>query len=245
MKQARKFFLIALTIIVVDQIVKVLVKLNMVKGSVGEIQILGDLFKLHFIENRGAAFGLTVAKLVNGVGLEMSEYTGKLILSLFSIAAVCAIGVVLFRLRDHKSKLPYFVAFIFGGALGNIIDRTFYGLFFSDINDYDGGLFFGQVVDMFYFDIYTGPLPNWFPIWGGDQVALWPIFNIADSAISIGIVVILIFQGRFFKQDELARAEISPEPPTTSSDHPTPPTTNLSSTDDSEGGESAPSSEAS
>lgn len=176
-----------------------------------EIRILGDLFKIHFIENKGAAFGLTVSKLVGGLGMDMSEETGKLILSLFSIFAVFAIGYVLYRLASHKSPLPYFVALIFGGAMGNIIDRTFYGMFFDAINNYEGGLFHGRVVDMFYLDIWRGQLPEWLPIWGGDYTSLWPIFNIADSAISIGIVVILIFQGKFFKMDEDANKPSSSE----------------------------------
>ncbi|TAE54164.1 MAG: lipoprotein signal peptidase [Bacteroidetes bacterium] len=208
MKQARKFFLLAGVIIVVDQLSKILVKLNMQLGD--EIQVLGNFFKIYFIENKGAAFGLTIPKILSGVGVEMDDVTGKLILSLFSIAAVCAIGYILYRISTHKSPLPYFVAMIFGGALGNIIDRTFYGTFFSSINQYEGGIFHGRVVDMFYFDIWKGQIPEWVPIWGGDYTALWPIFNVADSSISIGIVVILIFQGRFFKMDETARAVAAP-----------------------------------
>lgn len=205
MKKTHKYFLIALAVIIVDQITKFIVKLNMQMGEMGQIKILGDLFKLHFIENRGAAFGFTVSSFARGLGIEMTEETGKLILSVFSIVAVVAIGYVLYKLADHKSPLPYYVALIFGGAMGNIIDRTFYGLWFSSINEYDGGLFHGRVVDMFYLDIWKGQLPEWLPIWGGDYTSLWPIFNIADSAISIGIVVILIFQGRFFRMDENAR----------------------------------------
>lgn len=218
LKDARKFFLIAGAVVLLDQIVKVVVKLNMQMGVAGQIRVLGDFFKIHFIENPGAAFGLTISKLVNTVGLDMSESTGKLILSIFSLLAVIAIGYVLYRISTHKSPLPYYVALIFGGALGNIIDRTFYGVFFSDMNYYDGGLFFGRVVDMFYLDIGDLPLPEFM---GGGTYHLWPIFNIADAAISIGIVVLLIFQGRFFKMDEKAReaekntpeATASPETP--------------------------------
>ncbi|RMG67528.1 MAG: lipoprotein signal peptidase [Bacteroidetes bacterium] len=204
MQQARKYFLLSAGVVVLDQITKLIVKLNMSLGD--EIRVLGDLFKIHFIENKGAAFGLTISRMANAMGIHMSDETGKLILSLFSIAAVIAIGVVLFRLAGHRSLLPWFIALIFGGALGNIIDRTFYGLFFSDINAYTGGLFHGRVVDMFYLDIWKGQLPDWIPLFGRSYTSLWPIFNIADSAISVGIVVILIFQGRFFKQDERARA---------------------------------------
>jgi len=209
MKQAGKFFLLSLGVILVDQIVKFVVKLNMQMGEIGQIRVIGDFFKIHFIENKGAAFGLTITKIANGVGGEMSEETGKLILSLFSIAAVCAIGVVLYRLATHKSPLPWFIALIFGGAMGNIIDRTFYGIWFSDINLYEGGLFHGRVVDMFYIDIWEGRLPEWLPFFGGDYTSLWPIWNIADAAISIGIVVVLIFQGRFFRMDEAIDKELA------------------------------------
>lgn len=202
--KAQKFYLIALGIVIFDQITKLIVKFNMQLGE--EIKIIGDVVKIHFIENKGAAFGLTVSKLLDPIGISISEETSKLILSLFSIVAVIAIGYVLYKLVSHRSPLPYFVAMIFGGAVGNIIDRTFYGMWFSSMNAYEGGLFHGRVVDMFYLDIWKGYLPNWLPLMGGDYYSLWPIFNIADSAISIGIVVILIFQGRFFNMDEKARA---------------------------------------
>jgi len=170
-----------------------------------EIHVLGDFFKIHFIENKGAAFGMTIDSLVRPLGIDISPETSKLILSIFSLIALVLIGVFLYRLSSHRSPLPTFVALIFGGAMGNIIDRTFYGTFFQSINEYPGGIFHGRVVDMFYFDIWKGYLPDWMPLIGGEYYSFWPIFNIADSAISIGIVVILIFQGRFFKMDELAK----------------------------------------
>lgn len=210
-KAVRKFFLIAFAIVLVDQISKFIVKLNM--ELAGEpIYVLGDLFKIYFIENNGAAFGLTVGHLLEGIGVTISDETGKLILSVFSIIAVIVIGFVLVRIAKHRSPLPLFVAFIFGGALGNIIDRTFYGLWFAEINNYEGGLLQGRVVDMFYFDIWKGFLPNWIPFIGGQHYSLWPIFNVADSAISIGIVVILIFQGKFFRMDEKATKALEGKP---------------------------------
>ncbi len=171
-----------------------------------EIPVIGDLFKIHFIENKGAAFGMTITNLVSPLGIEMSDETGKLILSIFSLVALVFIGVFLYRLTDHKSPLPYFVALIFGGAMGNIIDRTFYGMIFESINNYEGGFLHGRVVDMFYFDIWKGYLPDWLPFMGGEYYSFWPIFNIADSAISVGIIIILFFQGRFFKMHEKAIA---------------------------------------
>ena len=180
-----------------------------------EIPVLGDVFKIHFIENKGAAFGMTIDNLLSPLGVDMTPETSKLILSIFSIIALVFIGVFLYRLSSHKSPLPLFVALIFGGAMGNIIDRTFYGMIFENINNYEGGFLHGRVVDMFYFDIWKGYLPDWLPLWGGEYYSFWPIFNIADSAISIGIVVILIFQGRFFKMnDEAEAAQVSSVSPT-------------------------------
>ena len=194
-----------------DQLSKLYVKLNFEYREA--VPVIGDLFKLQFIENKGAAFGLTVSKLVNSLGGNMSDETGKLILTLFSIVAVAVIGVVVYRLAQHRSPLPLFVALIFGGALGNIIDRTFYGLWFADINNYSGGLFHGRVVDFFYLDIWEGEIANWVPLLGGTYTSLWPIFNVADAAISIGIVAILLFQGRFFKMDEKSRQAETLETP--------------------------------
>ncbi len=225
--KAKKYFLIALVVIVVDQIVKLIVKLNMDLGE--EIPVIGDVFKIHFIENKGAAFGMTIDSLFQPLGIYISPETSKLILSIFSLIALAFIGVFLYRLSDHKSPLPTFVALIFGGALGNIIDRTFYGVFFNSINQYEGGLLHGRVVDMFYFDIWKGYLPDWIPLLGGEYYSFWPIFNIADSAISIGIVVILIFQRRFFNMDEKAQ---SPQP-STPSEKVSPPDINAGSDTDS------------
>ncbi|MEL7339515.1 MAG: signal peptidase II [Bacteroidota bacterium] len=196
--------MIAFAVVLLDQLTKVYVKLNFEYREA--VSVIGDFFKLQFIENNGAAFGMKVSDIVNSLGGEMTEETGKLILTLFSIAAVVVIGVVVYRLASHRSPLPWFVALIFGGALGNIIDRTFYGLIFSDINNYAGGLFHGRVVDFFYLDIWEGTVASWVPFFGGSYTSLWPIFNIADAAISVGIVAILFFQGRFFKMDEQARA---------------------------------------
>lgn len=200
LKKATKLFLLAFAIILVDQLTKFYIKLNFDLHEA--VAVIGDFFKIQFIENKGAAFGLTVTKIADAVGGDVTEETGKLILTLFSIVAVGVIGVVLYRLASHRSPLPWFVACIFGGAMGNIIDRTFYGLWFSDLNQYEGGLFHGRVVDFFYLDIWSGTIPESWPLLGGSYTSLWPIFNIADAAISIGIVAVLFFQGRFFKMDE-------------------------------------------
>jgi signal peptidase II len=220
MQKVRKYFLIAFLVILVDQAVKLLVKLNMDLNH--EFGLIGDVFKIHFTENPGAAFGMTLNNVFSRFGWHISPESGKLILSIFSLVAVVAIGYVLYRMASHRSKLPYFVALIFGGAMGNIIDRVFYGVFFNSINSYEGGLFHGRVVDMFFFDIWSGIVPDSVPILGGTYLSFWPIFNIADSAISIGIVVLLLFQGRFFRkheeaiQKEAASAESAANPEPTS-----------------------------
>lgn len=208
MKNLRKFLLLTLLIVVVDQIVKIIVKTRMDIGSFRPV--FGDWFKIQFIENPGAAFGLSANSFIGG----MSEYTGKIILTIFSLIALAGIVYFLIKLANHKSPMPWFLALILGGAVGNIIDRTFYGIIFDDINVYDGGLFFGRVVDMFYFDLFDLPLPE---IMGGGTYHLWPIFNVADAAITVGILVILFFQGRFIKQHEAAENFITTEPPTAES----------------------------
>lgn len=180
----------AFGVVMIDQIVKLTVKFNMQPGE--DIAVLGESLHINFIENRGAAFGLTIADLFHKIGVPMSEDTAKVLLTLFSIGAVVVIVALLQQVRNYRSALPFFLAMILGGALGNIIDRVFYGVWFSGMNWYEGGLFHGRVVDMFYVDWYQGE------VWGID-VNLWPVFNIADLAISIGIVAIVLFQRRFFK----------------------------------------------
>jgi signal peptidase II len=204
----RRYLLVAVSVIALDQAVKTTVKLTMFIGQ--EIPLVGSLFKLHFIENNGAAFGMTLSHLLGG----LSEDTGKLLLSLFSVAAVPVIIYVLYKSSNVGNRLPLYIALILGGAVGNIIDRVFYGMLFESMNRYEGGFMFGQVVDMFFLDIYQGPLPEWLPIWGGSDVYLWPVFNVADAAIFCGIVAILFNQNVYFS-DTLPQASATalPAPP--------------------------------
>jgi signal peptidase II len=130
-------------------------------------------------------------------GMEFGGAWGKLFLTLFRIGAVIAIGWGLVYLVKHKYHrgLIMNVALIFAGALGNIIDSTFYGILFQN-----APLFHGQVVDMFYFPLISGDFPKWVPFWGGqDFVFFRPVFNLADAAISVGVILILLNQKHYFK----------------------------------------------
>lgn len=188
-----KFFWYAFGVVLVDQLVKLIVKFTMQPGQ--DVSVIGESVRINFIENRGAAFGLTIADLFSKVGVEMTEETAKLLLTVFSIGAVMVIAYLLSQVRNHRSALPYFLALILGGALGNIIDRVFYGVWFSGMNWYEGGLFEGRVVDMFYLDFYQGEFL-------GIDMNLLPVFNLADLAISIGIVAVILFQRRFMRKHQ-------------------------------------------
>jgi signal peptidase II len=187
-----KYFGIALLVIIIDQAVKMLVHFQMDFGSPGQIPIFGDWFKLHYTTNPGMAFGMELG----------SEY-GKLLLTSFRLVAMFGIGYYLYHIITKKQPRLYIVciAMILGGAIGNLVDSIFYGVWLNNA-PYNASTpwFHGQVVDMFYFDIWEGYLPEWLPVWGGGYTALWPIFNVADAAIFIGVAMILIFQGRFFPE---------------------------------------------
>lgn len=182
-----KPFLTAAIIILVDQIIKIWVRGHMSLGE--EIHFLGNRGMLHYTENNGMAFGM-----------ELGGELGKLALTLFRIVAVCGIGYALVHLIKHKYHrgLVMMVALILAGALGNIIDSTFYGIIYKY-----AGLFHGRVVDMFYFPLLTGQFPKWVPVWGGEEYIFFrPVFNLADAAISIGVIMILFNQKRYFKHEE-------------------------------------------
>ncbi|HEY1023832.1 MAG TPA: lipoprotein signal peptidase [Sphingobacteriaceae bacterium] len=203
MKGYTKPFFTVFFILLADQLLKFWIKLNMTLGQ--EYRILGDWFIIHFTENNGMAFGM-----------EFGGEAGKLALSLFRIAAVCAIAYVVIHLiqKKYHRGLILNVSLILAGALGNIIDSTFYGMIFSDSTYYEkaelfpaaGGyssIFHGRVVDMFYFPIIQGHFPQWFPVWGGEDFIFFrPVFNLADAAISVGVILILIYQKRYFKEEQ-------------------------------------------
>ena len=168
-----------------------------------EYQIL-DWFYIHFTENNGMAFGM-----------EFGGDWGKLTLSLFRIVFVGFIASFLIKLvRKNADKLLITsLSLILAGAIGNILDGVFYGSLFSEsyhqlasFMPESGGyapLFFGRVVDMFYFPIFKGYLPEWIPFWGGDYFVFFrPVFNIADAAISIGVGIMVLFQKRVMSELE-------------------------------------------
>ncbi len=170
----------------------------------GEEYKILDWFYIHFTENNGMAFGM-----------EFGGNWGKILLSLFRIVFVgFIISYILKLIRKNADKiLITSSSLILAGAIGNIVDGVFYGVLFSESYHQlasflpEGGgyapLFFGKVVDMFYFPIFKGYLPDWIPFWGGNYFVFFrPVFNIADAAISIGVGLIIIFQKRVMKELE-------------------------------------------
>ena len=173
--------------------------------TLGEgIPIFGNWFFIHFVENSGMAFGM-----------KFGGSYGKLFLSLFRIAAVGAIAYYLWTLIRSKAKtgLVICLSFILAGAIGNIIDSAFYGMIFGDslyhvtsFMPQGGGygtFLHGRVVDMLYFPVIQTTFPNWVPFWGGEEFVFFrPVFNIADSSISMGVITLILFQKRFFAKPQ-------------------------------------------
>jgi signal peptidase II len=186
-----KYFLFSFLLIAIDQAVKLWVHNSMEMGIAGQIEVFGDWFKLYYTLNPGMAFGMQFG----------SEY-GKLGLSLFRLVAMFFIAYYLYKLAKEKTHpgVLWSMAAVLAGAIGNLIDSVFYGVWLDNA-PYNAisPWFHGQVVDMFYIDIWEGRVAEWVPLWGGDYISLWPIFNVADAAIFCGVAVILIFQKKFFK----------------------------------------------
>lgn len=171
-----------------------LVHFNMDYGLPGQIKILGDWFKLHYTLNPGMAFGIELG----------SDY-GKLLLTSFRILAMGGIGYYLFTIIKKSMHPGYItcIALILGGAVGNLIDSVFYGVWLHNAPEGSPSPWLhGQVVDMLYIDIWEGFLPDWIPIFGGQYYAFWPIFNIADATIFCSVTALLIFQRKWLPQSE-------------------------------------------
>ncbi|MTB53689.1 lipoprotein signal peptidase [Lewinella sp. W8] len=208
MSRRRIVLLTLFVVLVIDQGTKFWVKTNMAYGE--EFSILGfDRALIHFVENNGMAFGISLG----------GQY-GKLFLSLFRIAAVGVLFVYLFRLIREQVSNWLLIGFslVQAGALGNIIDSVFYGVLFSE-SSFHGGvatflpaeggyapLLYGRVVDMLYFPLFYGQYPEWMPLVGGQAFLFFrPVFNVADVAISLGVVVLLLYYYRSSGRKDEAR----------------------------------------
>ena len=193
---------VTLLVLTADQWLKIWVKTHMMLGN--DFPVFGNWFYIHFIENKGMAFGM-----------EFGGDWGKLALSLFRIVAVFGIGYYLFKVlpKDAHKGLKISVSLIFAGAIGNILDSMFYGVIFTDSFNQiarfmpeEGGyapFLYGWVVDMFWFPLMEGNFPDWLPIWGGEHFMFFrPVFNVADMSISVGIGLVFLFNKQFFKKEE-------------------------------------------
>lgn len=194
MKELKKPLILILLILVVDQLIKIYVKTHFAIGD--DVKVLGlDWFRIHFLENKGMAFGMSFGNTI-----------GKFLLTLIRVVLSVAIFIYMNKLikRGEKKIIIYSFALIFAGAVGNIIDCLFYGIIFNESTVFaaatmfpaEGGyapFLFGRVVDMFYFPLIDTTWPDWIPFVGGNNFRFFnAIFNFADASITIGVVLLLV-----------------------------------------------------
>ncbi len=188
-----KYFFIAIIVIAIDQASKLLVHQHMFIHQ--EINVLGEWFRLHYLLNPGMAFGI-----------RWDNEFGKLALTIFRIGAMAGIGYYLVQSVKKNAHAGFLVclSLILGGAIGNVIDSTFYGVFLNNAPmESPTRWFHGQVIDMLFFPLVEFSWPQWVPGVGGEYFLFFsPVFNVADSSIFIGVLSILIFQKRFFPHPE-------------------------------------------
>ena len=209
----KKSLIIIALILVVDQISKIYIKTSFILGEAHEVF---SWFKILFIENEGAAWGTKLSDL-----LPISEPVGKLILTIFRIFAVFGIGYWLWDIirKESPRTLILAVSLIFAGAVGNIIDSVFYGIIFDHSNGQVatlfadqpyGSLFHGKVVDMLYFPLVDTTWPDWVPSVGGKRFRFFePVFNIADTAISTGVGILIVFNKKAFPKQADKKEEVA------------------------------------
>ncbi|GAA4235256.1 lipoprotein signal peptidase [Postechiella marina] len=200
----KKSILLIIVILLIDQVSKIYVKTHFVLHE--NIEVF-SWFKIYFIENDGMAWGTKISDFASFI----SDRTAKVALTLFRVVAIFGIAYWLVDSIRKKSSVVLIlaIALIFAGALGNIIDSVFYGVIFNDSNGQlasflpsEGGydsLLHGKVVDMLYFPLYKGYLPEWFPVMGGEFFTFFePVFNVADMAISSGFILLIVFNKKAF-----------------------------------------------
>ena len=190
-----KYYLLTLAVILLDHTVKLLVHFNMDFGVNGEIKVIGDWFRIHYMLNEGMAFGM-----------KLDWAYGKVLLTSFRLIAAFA-GIYFLYYYAKKgvhSGLLWSGSLILAGAIGNVIDSVFYGVLLDNVPyNAPSPWFYGQVVDMLYFPLFEFTWPGWIPIVGGTNFLFFSaIFNVADASIFIGVCIILIFQKRFFPEKD-------------------------------------------